>query len=144
MVRMEPVGLGFFMFVACSLVSLFPSVWPAIFGRGTLADRSPGRRGPSARHKLLADRPRTGRELFIIRGALLECRLPFSDFPLFEVCYWRVGFLFRTVRPGPMDRPPVPRGLSAWCLEELLSPLLLDSCFRFGVGCGLLLGLVGP
>jgi hypothetical protein len=40
-------------------------------GRG-LADRPPGRHGPSVRHWLLADRPRTGRGLSVIRSALLE------------------------------------------------------------------------
>jgi hypothetical protein len=50
----------------------------------------------------------------------------------------------RTVRPYHADRPPGHRGLSAWCLAELLSPLLLESCFRFGIVWGLFLGLVGP
>jgi hypothetical protein len=43
----------------------------------------------------------------------------------------------RTVRPVPVDRPPQPRGPSAWAFAELLSPLLLWFHFRFGIvwGC---------
>jgi hypothetical protein len=41
------------------------------------------------------------------------------------------------------DRPPQPRRLSAWCCAELLSPLLLEFRFRFGVVWDLFLGLVG-
>jgi hypothetical protein len=74
-----------------------------------------------------------------------------ADYPLFEVRYWRAGFLFRLsvrdpriVRPYHADRPPGHRVLSAWCLAELLSPLLFDSCFRFEIVWGLFLGLVGP
>jgi hypothetical protein len=48
----------------------------------SLADCPPGRRGPSARHQLLADRPRTRRGPSVIRGALLEVLLRFSDCPL--------------------------------------------------------------
>jgi hypothetical protein len=72
------------------------------------------------------------------------------DRPLFEVRYWRVGFLFRTVRdprtvhPYHANRPPGHRGLSAWCLAELLSPSLLVFRFHFWIVWGLLLGLVGP
>jgi hypothetical protein len=55
------------------------------------------------------------------------------DRPLFKVRYWRFGFHFRTVRPYHADRPPGHRGLSAWCLAELLSPLLLVFHFRFGI-----------
>jgi hypothetical protein len=86
----------------------------------SLADCPPGRRGPSPRHQLLADHPRIGRGPSVIRGALLEGRLSFSD------------------------RPSVTRGPSAWCLAELLSPLLLVFRFRFWIVWGLLLGLVGP
>jgi hypothetical protein len=50
----------------------------------------------------------------------------------------------RTVRPYHADRPPSHRGLSAWCLAELLSSLLLVFHFRFGIVWGLFLGLVGP
>jgi hypothetical protein len=49
-----------------------------------------------------------------------------------------------TVRPVSADRPPQPRGPSAWCCVELLSPLLLEFRFRFGIVWGLFLGLVGP
>jgi hypothetical protein len=51
-----------------------------LVGKG-FADRPPGHRGPSAQHKLLADRPRIGRGLFIFQGAVLEVLLQFSDRP---------------------------------------------------------------
>jgi hypothetical protein len=50
----------------------------------------------------------------------------------------------RTVRLGHADSPPGACGWSAWCSAELLSPLLLEFCFRFGIVWGLFLGLVGP
>jgi hypothetical protein len=50
----------------------------------------------------------------------------------------------RTVRPVSMNCPPQARGPSAWHCAGLLSPLLLESFFRFGVIWGLFLGLVGP
>jgi hypothetical protein len=49
-----------------------------------------------------------------------------------------------TIRPYHADRPPGHRGLSAWCLAELLSSLLLVLHFRFGIVWCLFLGLVGP
>jgi hypothetical protein len=50
----------------------------------------------------------------------------------------------RTARPCLADRPPGQRGLSAWCLVELLSSLLLVFRFCFGIVWGLFLGLVCP
>jgi hypothetical protein len=50
----------------------------------------------------------------------------------------------RTVRPVLADYPPLPRGPSARAFAEQLSPLLLQSCFRFGIVWSLFLGLVGP
>jgi hypothetical protein len=50
----------------------------------------------------------------------------------------------RTVRPVFTDRPPQGRGLSARIVAGLLSPLLLESSFYFGIVWGLFLGLVGP
>jgi hypothetical protein len=79
-----------------------------------------------------------------------------SDNRVRTVCYSRCAtggstFFFglfvrdpRTVCPYHVDRPPGHRGLSAWCLAELLSPLLLESCFCFGIVWSLFLGLVGP
>jgi hypothetical protein len=70
------------------------------------------------------------------------------------VCYSRCAsggsvFIFRlcdprTVRPYHADHPPGHHGLSAWCLTELLSSLLLVFRFCFGIVWGLFLGLVGP
>jgi hypothetical protein len=77
-------------------------------------DRLPGHRGPSARHRLLADRPRTGHKLSVIRGALLEGRLSFSDCP--SVTRGPSACTTRTVRPVTADRPPGHRELSVWCL----------------------------
>jgi hypothetical protein len=69
---------------------------------------------------------------------------PFEDMAR-TVCYLRCttggsDFFFRlsirdqrTVCPYHVDRPPGHCGLSAWCLAELLSLLLLESCFRFGI-----------
>jgi hypothetical protein len=50
----------------------------------------------------------------------------------------------RTVRRGHADSPPGARGQSAQHCARLLSPLLLESCFCFGIIWGLFLGLVGP
>jgi hypothetical protein len=50
----------------------------------------------------------------------------------------------RTVRPRHADRPPQARGPSAWHCVVLLSPLLLELCFRFEIVWSLFLGLVGP
>jgi hypothetical protein len=72
----------------CSLCSLrvlerfhFDSFAHLFLARRSLADCPPGRRRPSARHQLLADRPRTRRGPSVIRGALLEVRFSFSDRP---------------------------------------------------------------
>jgi hypothetical protein len=76
---------------------------------------------------------------------------PIADSPLLRVQYWWSGIAFRTVRRSPRtvrpevaDGPPRGRGRSAWCATGQLSPLLLESCFRFGIVWGLFLGLVGP
>jgi hypothetical protein len=50
----------------------------------------------------------------------------------------------QTVRLGLANSPPGACGQSAWCSAELLSPLLLEFCFRFEIVWGLFLGLVGP
>jgi hypothetical protein len=49
----------------------------------------------------------------------------------------------RTVRPGLADGPPGACGQFAWSSVELLSPLLFEFRFLFGIVWGLLLGLVG-
>jgi hypothetical protein len=91
---------------------------------------------------------------------------PIADVPLLRVQYWRFGGCFRmvrrshadspprpcgrsarcprTVRPGLVDGPPGACVQSAWSSAELLSPLLFEFRFRFGIVWGLLLGLVGP
>jgi hypothetical protein len=65
------------------------------------------------------DGPRVHHGWSVIEGAVLEVRGLFSD-SLPGVC-----------------------GQSAWCSAELLSPLLLEFRFRFGIVWGLFLGLVG-
>jgi proline racemase len=50
----------------------------------------------------------------------------------------------QTVRPVSADRPPQGHGPSARAFVGQLSPLLLESCFHFGIIWGLFLGLVGP
>jgi hypothetical protein len=87
---------------------------------GDLADRPPEGCGPSARHQLLSDSPRVGYGPSTFRGALLVVLLRL------------------------MDRPLEGREPSAWCCADLLSPLLLQFRFRFGIVWGLFLGLVGP
>jgi hypothetical protein len=42
------------------------------------------------------------------------------------------------------DCPLEGRGQSVWYCAGLLSPFLLELCFRFGIVWGLSLGLVGP
>jgi hypothetical protein len=80
----------------------------------------------------------TVREAQTVRGAR-------SDRSFFKVLYWRFYCYFRTVRSRVADRPPGVFGPSApaWCLAELLSPLLLEFHFSFGIVWGLFLGLVG-
>jgi hypothetical protein len=81
-----------------------------------LADRPPGRRGLSARHELLADRPRTWYGPSMRRGA-----------------GWVILFVFN-------EQSAVDRGPSAWCGQSTwvaagqLSPLLRASPLgSFGV-----------
>jgi hypothetical protein len=68
-------------------------------------------------------------------GAVLEIRGLFSDG---SPC------ALRTVRLSLTDGPPGARGQSVWCLAKLLSPLLLELCFRVALSWDLFLGLVGP
>jgi hypothetical protein len=49
----------------------------------------------------------------------------------------------QTVHQGHADSPPGARGQYARHCAELLSPLLLEFRFRFGIVWGLFLGLVG-
>jgi hypothetical protein len=49
----------------------------------------------------------------------------------------------RTVRRGLADSPPRARGQSARYYAGLLSPLLLDLCFRFGIVWSWFLELIG-
>jgi hypothetical protein len=87
------------------------------------ADRPPGCRGPSTRHELVADRRGQGAD------------------HLFSGCSTGglVGFFgpstktSRTVRHLHADRPPDHHRQSAWCFADLLSPLLLESCFLLGL-----------
>jgi hypothetical protein len=65
----------FFMFFASS------SCFASFFGQKKFGDCPPRRREPSVRHQLLMDRLGTWRGPSIIRGALLEVRLSFSDRP---------------------------------------------------------------
>jgi hypothetical protein len=81
-----------------------------------------------------------------------------TDGLLFRVQYWRFKGCFgqsaaalQKVRLGLADGPPRPCrrsagacGRSVWCYAELLSSLLLEFHFRFGIVWGLFLGLVGP
>jgi hypothetical protein len=96
----------------------------------------------------LADSPRVEvgqsvrRGRTVIEGAVLEVPgLVSDDLPQprrqFAQATW-------TVRPVLADGPPSACGRSAWCSAELLSPLLLEFLFLFGIVWGLLLGLVGP
>jgi hypothetical protein len=78
-------------------------------------------------------------------------RGPITDGPLLRVQYWRFGNVFRTVRRSSRtvrhthaDGPPGGRGQFAWGFTVLLSPLLLEFLFHFGIIWGLFLGLVGP
>jgi hypothetical protein len=74
-----------------------------------------------------ADGPRAHRRWPVIEGAVLDAREHFSDSP-----------------PYLADGPPGGRGQFAWGFAVLLSPLLLEFRFRFGIIWGLFLGLVGP
>jgi hypothetical protein len=93
-------------------------------------------------------------------------RGPIADGPLLRVQYWRFEGCFRTVcrsladcpprphgrsirclwtvRQGLADGPPGACGWSSWSSAELLSSLLFEFRFSFGIIWGLLLGLVGP
>jgi hypothetical protein len=134
-VHVESAGLVFFVFVTCSCVPLFRSVFPVVFGCREFGRRS-------------AWGPRTVREEGVVPGR--------SDVPPQTVryCWYSTGGLrvffeqsagtSRTVRRGLADSPPGAHGQSAWYCLWLLSPLLLDSCFRFGIVWSFFLGLVGP
>jgi hypothetical protein len=56
----------------------------------------------------------------------------------------RSAWCLRTVRPGLADGQPGACGQSTWSSAELLSSLLFEFRFRFGIIWSLLLGLVGP
>jgi hypothetical protein len=70
---------------------------------------------------------------------------------LLRVGYWWFRNVFRkvrcssrTVRRTHAHGSPGGRGQSAWGFAVLLSPLLLEFRFRFGIVWGLFLRLVGP
>jgi hypothetical protein len=71
-------------------------------------------------------------------------RGPIADSPLLRVQYWWFGSYFQMVHRSPADSPPGACGRSAWCCLGLLSPLLLEFFFHFGIVWGLFLGLVAP
>jgi hypothetical protein len=81
-----------------------------------------------------------------VRGrSVLECRTvrDGADGLLLRVQYRWSGITFRTIHRSLRtvhrtlaDGPPRGRGQSAWCTEGQLSPLLLESCFRFGIVWG--------
>jgi hypothetical protein len=73
------------------------------FVAGGLADRPPGGRGPSARHKLLPDSPGVGYGPSAFRGALLVVRLRLTDRPLEG--HGQSTRCSRTIRPNLADRP---------------------------------------
>jgi hypothetical protein len=116
----ELAGLVFFVFVACSGASSFQSSFPAILIAVSLADGPPGVRGQPAWGVLVVDGPRCLHRRSVI-----------------EVQYWRFVSLFRIVPRCLADGPP--RHYAG-----LLSPLLFESCFLFGIVWGLFLELVGP
>jgi hypothetical protein len=62
------------VFVACSCAFVVRSVGEVAFCCKWFADRLPGCRGLSARHKLLSDCPRVGYGLSIFEGAVLFAR----------------------------------------------------------------------
>jgi hypothetical protein len=126
-VRVESAGSVFFVFVTCSCAPFFRSIFPAIFSCREFGGRSTWG-------------PRTVREECVGRGR--------SEVPPQTVryCWCSTGGL-----QVFSDSPPIPRGRSAvgsrtvrLVLRRLLSPLLLDLCFRFGIVWSLFLGLVGP
>jgi hypothetical protein len=77
----------------------------------------------------------------IIRGAVREVRVAFSDGP--PCPSGRSTWGPRTVRLGVADSPPPPRGRSAPSCADRLCSLLLELCFRVALSWSLLLGLVG-
>jgi hypothetical protein len=130
MVHEELADQVFIVFFMCSCTSVFRSVSLGVFGREVFNGRS-------------ARGGRTVRE----ERTVYECS---ADGMLLRGQYWWFGRCFqtvrrspRTVRPGHADSPPSACGRSAWCCVELLSPLLLEFRFRFGIVWGLFLGLVG-
>jgi hypothetical protein len=69
-------------------------------------------------------------------------RRPIMDSSLLRVQYWRFRGYFQIV--GLADGPLGACGRSAWSNAELISPLLFEFRFRFGIVRGLLLWLVSP
>jgi hypothetical protein len=93
-----------------------------------LADRPLGRHGLSARHELLADRP----------------RMWYGPRPRVEVPVGSFCLCLTDNPPWVTDRPRGDRGQPARVAAGQLCPLLLALCFRFGIVWGLFLGLVRP
>jgi hypothetical protein len=130
-VREEPAYRVFVVFFACSCVSVFRSVSLGVFGREVFV-------GQSARGGRIVREVQTVRECSV-EGPLLRVQ-----YLWFGSCFWTVYRSPRTVHPGHAESQPCACRRSAWCCTELLSPLLLQFCFRFGTVWGLFLGLVGP
>jgi hypothetical protein len=96
-----------------------------------------------------ADSPRAHRRRSVIKGVVLEVwgcfrmiRRSLVDSPP-RPCGQSARCL-QTVRPSLADGPSGACGQSAWSSAELLSRLLFQFRFLFGIVWGLLLGLVGP
>jgi hypothetical protein len=79
-----------------------------------------------------ADGPRVGDGWSVIEGAVLVVQ---------ELFFGWSTVAPRTVRLGHTDGPPGACGRSSWCCAVLLSPLLLEFRFRFGIVWSLFLGL---
>jgi hypothetical protein len=62
------------MFIASSCTFVDRSIGEVAFRCMWFADSPPGCRGPSARHKLLSDRPQVEYGLSVFRGAVLFAR----------------------------------------------------------------------
>jgi hypothetical protein len=134
-VRVESAGSVFFVFVACSCVPFFRSVFPAVFSCKEFGGRSvcgPWTiRGEGVGHGWSEVPPRRVRYCWCSIGCL-------------RVFFGQSACTMRKVHRGLADSMPGAHGQSTWYYAGLLSPLLLDWCFRFGTVCSVFLGFLGP
>jgi hypothetical protein len=124
-VLVESASLVFVVFVACSCVPFFRSIFSAVFRCSEFGGRSAW--GPRTVRLGSVDSPRGGCWSQTVRGVS-------TDGPLLLVQYWRFVSLFRTVRRYLTDGPQWARGQSA-VGSRTVRPKLADRPPGTAQGC---------